>query len=60
MLRLATEREESLFMRQPTEEIGEQSQTHLLEDGGLGTLMGEEYRMVRGGEESDSRGEKVT
>ena len=47
-------------MRQPTEEIGEQSQTHLLEDGGLGTLMGKEYRMVRGGEESDSRGEKVT
>ena len=50
---------ESLFMRQPTEEIGEQSQTRLPEDGGLGTLMGEEYRMVRGGEESDCRGGKV-
>lgn len=49
---------ESLFMRQPTGEIGEQSQTHLPEDGGLGTLMGEEYRMVRGGEESDCRGKR--
>ena len=44
---------ESLFMRQPTEETGEQSQTRLPEDGGLATLIGEEYRMVRGGEESD-------
>ena len=49
---------ESLFVRQPTEETGEQSQTRLPEDGGLATLMGEEYRMVRGGEESDCRGER--